>query len=66
MGKSKMIKVKTEAAWLLQSPKNSIRVLCNDLQWPSVSGEAFASGSSSAQNTNTAISVTQQQEVGCP
>ncbi len=40
---------------------------CNykGLHWPSVSGEASASGSSSMQNTNATISVTQQQEAGC-
>lgn len=38
----------------------------NGLHWPSVSGETSASGGSSIQNTNATISVTQQQEVGCP
>lgn len=38
----------------------------NGLHWPSVSGGASASGGRSTQNTNATISVTQQQEVGCP
>lgn len=41
---------------------------CNNdsLHWPSVSAPASASGSDSKLNTNAVISVTQQQEVGCP
>ena len=38
----------------------------NGWQWPSVSGGVSASGCCPIQNTNATISVTRQQEVGCP